>query len=818
MRVLVNILTVLVVGSYNLLGQVSLCIGDDATICAGDQVEIDICPGTGSADTNVVFLNNVNTVNLGDDQYSPVVPIGFTFNFYGVNYTNLIISSNGYINFNTGAANGFSPWAINNAVPNPALPVNTVMAPWQDYNPGAAASGPVAYATIGTAPNRRFAVLWKDQIMFGTQQLGCSAVILHETSNKIEVFIDEKPVVAWNGGAAIEATHNLNGTLATPVPGRNWPTQWTTNLDGQEWIPNGPNDFIQNAIPYKAYVIGNTANAWFDTQGNTYNPTGSSLTVTPTVPPGVDSIGYFINYSSCATNQLLTSDTTWIKIYEAVGDFTQVACPGASDGTATVTVNPTPPPGTTITYDWVGLGLNTPTITDIPAGSYTVNVDIDGGCQTSVTINVTEAPGIQINLVDASDVTCNSGSDGQAIIEVNQGVQPYQYSWSNSGSTGPVANDLPAGITTVSVTDASDCTVELEIPINEPDPLQLTFITQDKEICDGDTALVTAQGIGGSSDYIFNWTMNGSSVGTGDSIFVVPDASNSLICVNLSEVCGSPATDTCMNIFFPPPVNPVISSNIDGDCYPVLIQFENSTPSPDIAFSIWDYGNGQIDTVFGLNPTSQWYTNPGVYTVNVELVTNQGCSFFGTFPNMVYAYDYPEASFSLNPNPASLYEPYVDAYNQSSSDAVLYEWTAPGATPSSGISYDMNFTYPFEEGEYEVTLYVENQFGCPDTLTQVVEIIDEVTIFAPNSFTPDGNKFNEKWRVYIRGIDIFNYHLLIFNRWGEVVFESFNPNAEWDGTYNGKKVPDGVYVWRIQALDERTDKQYEFKGHITIIR
>jgi gliding motility-associated-like protein len=815
---LVGFLTILIFSYLVVNGQNNICIGDGINICAGEQVNIELCTGTGTPDTNVVFLNNSSTVNLGDDQYSGIVPIGFNFTFYGANYNNCVISSNGYITFNTGVANGFSPWAINNAVPNPALPVNTVMAPWQDYNPGAAASGPVAYATIGTAPNRRFVVLWKDMIMFGTQQLGCSAVVLHETSNKIEVFLDEKPVVAWNGGAAIEATHNLNGTLADVVSGRNWPTQWTANLDGQEWIPDGPNNYIQNAIPYKAYVIGNVANVWGDTQGNVYNPTGAVLNVTPTPPAGVDSIGYFVNYSSCATNQLLTSDTSWVKIYTAVGDYTEVNCPGGSDGTATVTVDPTPPPGTTITYDWVGLGETNQTVTDLPAGSYTVNVDIDGGCQTSVVINVTEAPGIQLNLVSSTDVSCNSGNDGQAIIEVNQGAQPYQYSWSNSNSNGPIANDLPAGITTVSVTDDNDCTVELDIPINEPDPLELTFITQDLEICDGDTALVSAQGAGGSSDYIYNWTLNGNSIGSGDSILVVPDVSNSLVCVTLAEACGSPTTDTCMNIFFPTPVDPIIQTDIIGDCYPVFIQFENNSPSPDVAYTVWDYGNGQIDTVNGLNPTSQWYNNPGVYTVNVELVTNQGCSFYGTFPNIVYAYDYPDASFSLNPNPASLYEPYVDAYNQSSSDAIIFDWTAPGANPSSGTDYDMNFTYPFEEGEYEVTLYVENQFGCPDTLTQILEVIDEVTIFAPNAFTPDGNKHNETWRVHIRGIDIFNYHLMIFNRWGEVVFESYNPNSEWDGTYNGKAVPDGVYVWRIQALDERTDKQYEFNGHITIIR
>ena len=799
--------------------QQNICIGDEATICAGEQVEIELCAGTGTPDTNVIFINNANTVNLGDDQYSGVVNIGFGFEFYGVNYNNLIISSNGYISFNTGGANGFSPWAINNAVPNPALPVNTVMAPWQDYNPGAPGSGPVAYATIGTAPNRRFVALWKDQVMFGNPDLGCSVVVLHETSNKIEVFIDEKPVVAWNGGAAIEATHNVNGTLADVVPGRNWPNQWVTNLDGQEWIPDGSNNYIQNPIPYKAYVIGNTQNVWGDTQGNVYTPNAPTLTVSPNPPAGVDSVGYFVNYSSCATTQMLTSDTSWVKLYTAQGDYTPVSCPGGDDGTATVSVNPTPPSGTNLTYNWVDFpNINDSIVTDLSAGTYTVEVDIDGGCVTTVDIIVDEVPGIDINLISTTDVSCNSGNDGEAIIEVNQGNPPYEYAWDNSNSTGPIGENLPAGVNTVTVSDQGNCDVEFEVVIDEPNPLQVATLTNDLEICEGDTALLSATGIGGSSPYIYSWTLNGSSIGEGDTIEVSPNSPNSQVCVILAEECGSPTADSCLQINFPDPILADISPNIEGDCYPVYIEFTNNLDNPDIAFSVWDYGNGNVDTISGNGNTSSLYEDPGSYTVNIELTTNNGCKFETSFPNIVQAYDYPVSSFSLNPNPAILYDPVVNAYNQSSSDAIIFDWYAPGSSPSSGTDEDMVFKYPTEEGEYLVELYVENEFGCSDTMEQRVEIIDEVNLYAPNSFTPDGDGINDTWRVHISGIDIYDFNLVIFNRWGEVVFESNNPEIGWDGSYGGRTAPDGVYVWTIRALDERSDDVHEFSGSITLIR
>lgn len=793
----------------------NVCLGDSVAICSGESVTLDVCS---TADTNVVFLNNVNAVALGDDQFSGVVNIGFGFEFYGTVYNDCIISSNGYISFTTGGANGFSPWAINNAVPNPGNPTNSVMAPWQDYNPGAAGSGIVGSTTIGTAPNRQFVVVWKDQVMFGTQQSGCSALVLHETSNKIEVFLDEKPVVAWNGGAAIETTHNVNGTIADVVPGRNWPTQWVANLDGQEWVPDGPNSYTQNPIPYRAYVVGNAQTQWFDTEGNTYTSTTGDLTVTPN-PTTADSIGYFINYSSCAVGQLLTSDTSWVYLYNVEDDYSQVTCPGGDDGSAWVEVTPEPTPGMNISYDWINAGnQTTDSISGLEAGSYDVEVDIDGGCVVTVTINVDEVPGTDVSLVSSEDVTCNSGNDGQAQVEVNQGTPPYSYNWQNSSSTSATATDLAAGTNTVEVTDANGCETTFDVDIDEPDPLSVAFLTPDQEACEGDSVLLTAQGAGGSSDYSYSWNVNGTSLDDGDSIWVTADQNNANYCVTVSESCGSPVADSCMSISFPEDIEPLISPDITGDCIPVPVNFDNITNAPDIDYSIWDYGTGDIDTIPGLNPGFYEYVYPGVYSLSVTVVTDAGCKFYTDFTNLINAYGYPTASFQINPNPVSLYTPIINAVNQSSSDAVTFEWYADGAEPNFSEELDQRFKYPYEEAEYPITLIAETQYGCTDTLTQTVRVIDEVVIFAPNAFTPDGDIHNENWRVYINNIDIYDFELQIFNRWGEVVFQSFNPEGSWDGRYGGRPVKDGTYIWKVSATDLETDEKYEFQGHVTILR
>jgi gliding motility-associated-like protein len=102
----------------------------------------------------------------------------------------------------------------------------------------------------------------------------------------------------------------------------------------------------------------------------------------------------------------------------------------------------------------------------------------------------------------------------------------------------------------------------------------------------------------------------------------------------------------------------------------------------------------------------------------------------------------------------------------------------------------------------------------------VLTIANDVNIYAPNIFTPDGDDYNDNWRVYISGVEIYDFHLSIFNRWGELVFESFDSEATWDGTYgnNGQVVMSGNYVWTIDTKDLQNDNRYEFSGSILIMK
>jgi gliding motility-associated-like protein len=99
-----------------------------------------------------------------------------------------------------------------------------------------------------------------------------------------------------------------------------------------------------------------------------------------------------------------------------------------------------------------------------------------------------------------------------------------------------------------------------------------------------------------------------------------------------------------------------------------------------------------------------------------------------------------------------------------------------------------------------------------------VIVLPEVLLYAPNTFTPDDDEFNQDWGIYISGVDIYDFELLIFNRWGQIIWESHDPSATWDGTYNGEYVQQGTYTWTIEAKDLVNDNKYEFNGFINVLK
>ena len=130
-------------------------------------------------------------------------------------------------------------------------------------------------------------------------------------------------------------------------------------------------------------------------------------------------------------------------------------------------------------------------------------------------------------------------------------------------------------------------------------------------------------------------------------------------------------------------------------------------------------------------------------------------------------------------------------------------------------------TYTFSnEGTYNIVVKRENgPCYVEQTLQVIVSECPGVIYWVPNCFTPDGNEANQLFGpVMSDGYDINGFEFLIFNRWGNVVWESHDPNGKWDGTYGGIKCSDGVYIWKIQFNVFGDDGKISDHGHLTIIR
>ncbi len=876
---------------------VNLCLGQDATVCQGQTVVITNCAGSSGIGSAGINLNAPTTVTLSDDVWSGVVNIGFTFNFYGANYTQCVIGSNGLVSFNLANANGYCPWALAGVPPLPTTALtsayNTAMLCYQDMNP--AMGGTIKYQTIGTAPNRIFVVLYENVAMFSTGQCNYMGLLLFEGSNNIEYHIGNKPIATtWNSGLAIQGTEKNNAAAAHITPGRN-NTQWSALQDARRFTPTTPtntNNYTITTIPYQMISSPTGTYQWGNTLGQSFPYNNGVLNVT-TVPPGTT--GYFLTGSACGVSVgSVTSDTTWltrvsatvtatstpdicssgigtvtatpglgtapftynwpvlgstqqtvtgvfagtytVQITDANGCFgsanvlvgdtpatfngttTVVSCPGGSDGTATA--NMVPQLGT-ITYQWNDpQNQTTQTATGLAAGNYTCTVTSDVGCTGTVNVTVTEIPGMIATITNTVDATCNSGNNGILEVTVTQGTPGYTYSWDNSTSTANIANDLYAGIHVVTVTDQNGCTTTATGTIGEPAPLSITTLTPDTQICPEDDILLSVTGAGGSSPYTFTWKENNTIIGTGTSITVDPTITNTQYCVELSEACGSPTTDSCLTITFPTPIYPSITPNKTEDCIPGYFEFTNSSSNPsEIATAYFEFSDGSYYLEQGADSTSNTFELPNQYSVTMTITSIYGCVYVDSFINFINVKPLPEADFTFSSNPTTFFETTVQMQDRSSADAIQWQWSSPGSTPTDSNLENPVFTFPEGEvGEYPVTLIVTTEYGCTDTITLTMQVVQDVLVYAPNTFTPDGDEHNQDWNIYISGIDVYNFSLVIFNRWGQIIWESNDPSTSWDGTYNGEVVPDGTYTWRASAKDTLNDGKYEFNGYINVIR
>jgi gliding motility-associated-like protein len=325
-------------------------------------------------------------------------------------------------------------------------------------------------------------------------------------------------------------------------------------------------------------------------------------------------------------------------------------------------------------------------------------------------------------------------------------------------------------------------------------------------ICIGSTGTITSSVNLPGGTYL--WSPNGE---TTSSINVSPSSSSSYSVVYTLNNCPSLA-DTGLVSVNPLPIISFTADTLIG-CAPLTVNF-TGTSNGDPNACLWTLSNGQ--TLSGCNP-SYTFNQPGCYDVSFTSSLN-GCSASVYASQYICIENNPIALFSANPSMINPDNSTVHFFNLSSG-ATSYLWDFGDSEQSTEVSPSHLFNV--NGVDYSVTLTATSQLGCTSEYTLAIIYEEDLVFYVPNSFIPDGDQFNQVFvPIFSSGIDESSYHLSIFDRWGELIFESYDLQIGWDGTYTAKQgmVQDGMYVWKIDFKLKKNDDRRAVTGHLSVLK
>jgi gliding motility-associated-like protein len=537
-----------------------------------------------------------------------------------------------------------------------------------------------------------------------------------------------------------------------------------------------------------------------------------------------------------------TITPTATTTYTVIGEDAN-GCEGTDAVTVTLYTNPT---ATLIGNAVVCLNDAAPTLTfsgNSGLAPYIFSYTMNGGAMQTVTSNtagqitvqaptstagnyiytltgVEDANGCNVPLTQTVTVVVNNLptiTSASASVCLNETVQlsangAVNYTWSPAtslSSTTGAQVTFTAGSTgtyTVTGTDANGCVNSTILNVTV---LPLPAIDAGLNItgCENDQITLTATGAGPGGNYVWS---------DANVINGVPFPAQ--IGLNVYTVTGTDANG-CENqdaVTVDIQALPVVSFYTQQSqyCYPVIADFINTTASSQNC--TWTLDNGQTFT--GCLPTTYVFNQPGVYGVTLQVESTYGCVNQLYQDSMVIVDAYPNAAFTYTPAEITTLHPLVN-FTNTSTNATSYIWSfGDGSSITSEVS--PNHLYSEESsGTYLITLIAISENGCIDSTSTLIKIDEEFLFFMPNAFTPDGNQHNQTIKpVFTSGIDPFDYTLLIFNRWGEAIFESHDVSVGWDGTYDGRMSQQGTYTWKIEVKTSMSDERKSFVGHLNLLK
>lgn len=401
-----------------------------------------------------------------------------------------------------------------------------------------------------------------------------------------------------------------------------------------------------------------------------------------------------------------------------------------------------------------------------------------------------------------------------ALFDLLQGEPDPSGTWTGpqGGSNGVLdpATALP-GIYSYTVAGAAPC-----VPAQAS--ISITLVTSENAGTNGSTLVCANDGdldlfdlLGGAPDLTGAWTdplgepFNGLFDPGQDSAGVY------VYTVSPPAPCSSLSAEVLVEVLPVPHGNVIVESDLS--CVPTTVILSHDYTGPGT--SVWTTGLGP--NVEDPGPLTLVYEIPGSYDVSVTIDGGNGCAPVTLVADdPIAVFDKPTADMIMLPEFLSTTHP--EAYfNNLSQGASVYEWTINGELVST--AEDLIYRFPDVLGdEYVVCLTAYASLSCADTICLDVVVEDGMSVFVPNTFTPNDDGINDEFLAIMNGIDPDSYRLEIFDRWGELVFATNNPSGSWDGTLGGTDAPVDVYVWKLSVRDRLTTRRMERSGHVTLLR
>jgi gliding motility-associated-like protein len=539
------------------------------------------------------------------------------------------------------------------------------------------------------------------------------------------------------------------------------------------------------------------------------NSTNSSIIVHPNA-----TTVYHITASDSIGCSATTDDTVVVNNLPLVvvnPPFPSI-CQGAS---ITLTASTT---SNGVTYIWNN-GSPGASITVSPLNTSIFNVMIidTNGCKNRAGTEVKVNPNPSVVVNPKNKAICNGDS---ILLSANVGsLSNLTYLW-NTGDTIPSFYITPTsnGTYSVQVTDTNGCQATDNMTVTVT-MVPVCNILAQSPICTADSSIISVSGTF-SNGSVVNWNFDGGQIvaGTGTGPLGVKWNNAGIYTVTLSmsyKNCTSEPDTQVVQVFQTPTVN--FTSMTKEACGAGDIQFVNNTPGMKSYFWRFNDYYSNFDTSSKEHPIYH-YSKPGAYYVSLEVTSHDGCTAHLVIPNMINVYPLPVANFTMSKEKVDYTDPLVNFYDQSK-DAVSWDWDFDDL--KSGIyntSTDQDPFHVFQDtGEYYVTLIVNSDHNCKDTISKKIINTEVPTFYIPNAFTPNNDGLNDTFFPKGNGYDWDTYEMYIYDRWGELVYKTHDINEGWNGTKGntGEVATDDVYSYII-FIDSPEGVRKKFVGKVIL--